>query len=128
MIRVQYHFRPSVHGLLAWDIRRLIELSKELPFRKIDISDIAEIEENHWYAHATNIPTCKSIAEHCLLINDADLSYPIILDQNGRVMDGMHRVCKALMKGLSQISAMQFSEDPEPDYVDCNPDSLPYDA
>ena len=28
------------------------------------------------------------------LIDEVDLSYPIILDQNGRVMDGMHHFCR----------------------------------
>ena len=57
----------------------------------------------------------------------ADLAYPIILDSAGRVMDGMHRVSKALMQGATQIAAVQFEQDPAPDYVDCDPDLLPYD-
>ena len=28
---------------------------------------------------------------------------------------------------LTEIAAVRFDEDPEPDYVDCDPDSLPYD-
>ena len=31
-------------------------------------------------------------------------------------MDGMHRVCKALMEGNKTICAVQFKHDPEPDY------------
>ncbi|MOA54550.1 hypothetical protein D3C78_1781890 [compost metagenome] len=57
----------------------------------------------------------------------ADLAYPIILDSEGRVMDGMHRVSKALMQGATHIDAVQFEQDPAPDYVDCDPDALPYD-
>jgi len=29
------------------------------------------------------------------LIDEVDIGYPIILDRNGRVIDGMHRVCRA---------------------------------
>ena len=32
-------------------------------------------------------------------IEETDLEYPIILAADGRVMDGMHRVCKALLEG-----------------------------
>jgi hypothetical protein len=71
-------------------------------------------------------PTCKSIAEHCALINEADLSYPIILDSAGRVMDGMHRVCKAFLQGVAALPAVQFARDPEPDHVGKRPDELPY--
>ena len=36
--------------------------------------------------------------EHIQLVQDCDLEHPIILDHNGRVMDGMHRICKALLE------------------------------
>ncbi len=38
----------------------------------------------------------------------------------------MHRVAKAVLMGLKTIEAVQFECDPEPDYVDVNPDELPY--
>ena len=60
------------------------------------------------------------------LIKETDLSYPIILSSDGRVMDGMHRVAKALLGGQETIEAVQFSQDPEPDYIDVLPDDLPY--
>lgn len=60
------------------------------------------------------------------LVNKADLKYPIILSASGRVMDGMHRVCKALLQGWDTIKGVQFEEDPEPDFKDVYPDDLPY--
>lgn len=42
-------------------------------------------------------------------------------------MHGMHRVVKALPKGVNEVPAVQFGEYPEPDYVNCSPDLLPYD-
>jgi hypothetical protein len=60
------------------------------------------------------------------LINETELKYPIILSQDGRVMDGMHRVCKALILGLESISAVQFTIEPEPDFVNILPEDLPY--
>jgi hypothetical protein len=128
MIRPQYHFRDSPKGLLAWDVRRLVKLSEDLPVHHVRVSAIAEVDENHWYSYGNVAPTCRSIVEHCALIRDSDLSIPIILDQAGRVMDGMHRVCKAILEGKEELPAVQFEADPEPDYVDCDPDSLPYDA
>lgn len=127
MIRAQYHFRHSERGVLAWEIRRLIALSKQLPVREIELCQITELDQDHWYRHGNVAPSCRSVVEHCSLIVNADLSYPIILDQSGRVMDGMHRVCKALMQGASKIAVVQFESDPEPDYVDRDPHSLPYD-
>ena len=57
----------------------------------------------------------------------ADLSFPIILSSDGRVMDGMHRVAKAVLLARSTIKAVQFRDDPEPDYVGVSPDDLPYE-
>lgn len=41
-------------------------------------------------------------------------------------MDGMHRVAKAALQGRNEIEAVQFDEDPDPDYVGREPDELPY--
>jgi hypothetical protein len=62
-----------------------------------------------------------------LLIQEVDLSYPIILCSEGRVMDGMHRVAKALYERKEKIIAVQFRETPEPDYEDIYPDALSYE-
>lgn len=126
MIRPQYFFRQSEQGLLAWDIRRLIELSREFPVLKVAITDIAELDETHWYAHEGDSPTCRSLLEHMKLIDDVDLSYPIILDRDGRVMDGMHRVCRAVRDGLDHVPAVRFEVTPDPDYVGIDPAELPY--
>ncbi len=126
-VRPQYHFRQTPHGIDAWDVRRLIDRARELPVNKIDPRSLAELHENHWYWHAGAEPTPLSIVEHAQLIDACDLDFPIILDASGRVMDGMHRICKALKEDLATIDAVQFSEDPEPDYTDCDPQSLPYD-
>jgi len=41
-------------------------------------------------------------------VQEAELRYPIIRATNGAVMDGMHRVSKALIKGRHTIEAVQF--------------------
>ena len=51
------------------------------------------------------------------------MAHPIILSSEGRVMDGMHRVCKALIDKSATVSAVQFAQNPEPDYVDVDIDS-----
>ena len=42
-------------------------------------------------------------------------------------MDGMHRVCRALVEGLATIRAVRFEDDPEPDHIDVPLEQLPYD-
>ncbi len=127
MIRPQYYFRQSDKGLLAWDIRRLVELTRDLPIEEIQLADIAELDETHWYEHEGDSPTCRSLLQHMQLIDEVDLSDPIILDQDGRVMDGMHRVCKAIREGKDKVPAVRFVTNPEPNFVGCDPNELPYD-
>ncbi len=127
-MRPQYHLRSSEQGLLAWDVRNLIVRTLTLHPKEIPLSSIREIDERFWYDSEGDSPTCRSIAEHAKLIDDADLSCPIIIDPEGRVMDGMHRVCKALNGGLETIAAYQLTELPEPDFVGVSPQDLPYET
>lgn len=125
-MRKQYHFRDSSRGLLAWDVDRLVEHSRDLPKVLVPLAEIAELDENYWFHVGQNPPTCRAIADHMQLIEEANLAYPIILDSSGRVFDGMHRVVKALLAGRDAIDAVRFTCDPEPDHVDRGPDELPY--
>lgn len=125
-MRKQYNLRPSEQGLKAWDVHRLIELSKDFAVKHILLSEIKEVNEAYWFQDATQIPTCAAILEHIKLIEDVNLDYPIILCANGRLMDGMHRVMKALQLGNTEIKAVQFEITPEPDFIGIPADELPY--
>ena len=127
-VRLQYHFRNTENGLDAWNVTRLIDLSKDLPVKMINPSAIAELRTNHWYFHGSSVPSPQSIIEHIQLIMACDLAHPIILDKQGRVMDGMHRICKAIIDNVTEIPAVQFTTDPEPDYTNCNSEELPYNT
>lgn len=121
----QYHFRKSERGLLAWDVLKLIELSKNFEVVQVPLTEIREIKETYWFGLGAP-PITEDIAQHAKQIYEADTSYPIILCPEGRVMDGMHRVCKAHLEEHKTISAVRFAELHEPDYVGKQPDELPY--
>jgi hypothetical protein len=125
-MRKQYHLRNSERGLLAWDIHRLVELSAGLEIIDVPLCDIRELDEPFWFGAEGDVPTCRKIAEHARLIDATTLDHPILLDVGGRVMDGMHRVCRALITGAESIKARRFAITPEPDYVDVPADQLPY--
>jgi hypothetical protein len=111
---------------MAWDVHRLIELSRDLPRITVPVSSIREIDEVYWFDDTMQRPTCRNVLQHMTLIGEVDLSHPIILGADGRVMDGMHRVAKALLEAVEEIEAVQFERDPEPDYVGWRPEDLPY--
>lgn len=123
-MRKQYYFRASPQGLLAWDVDRLVFLTRQLPVRAVPLSQIRELDEPLFGEDEP--PTWRSFVGHVQLLEAAELTYPIILAANGAVMDGMHRVAKALRDGLPAIDAVQFQKDPPPDFVGRRPDELPY--
>ena len=125
-MRKQYHFWPGEPGVDAWDVDRLIELSSALPVRDVALDSIDEIDSVYWFDDQIDRPTVRRVVDHLRLIEDVDFSHPIILGVDGRVMDGMHRIAKALLEGRSTISAVRFATHPDPDYRNCRPEDLPY--
>jgi len=125
-MRAQYHIRPSPKGLRAWNVRRLVERSRNFPRERVPLSSIRELDEPYWAGDRPTRMTCREVVDHARLMMDCDPAFPIILSSDGRVMDGMHRICKALLDGLSDIEAVRFVQDPEQDFIGVNPDDLPY--
>lgn len=126
-MRKQYHFRRINQQLYAWDVDRLIQLTQELQPETIALKDIKEYYETYWYSDEGDSPTCRSITEHMKLVHEADLAYPIIICPEGNLMDGMHRVVKAHLENRTSIQAFRLSMLPKPDYIDVDPNDLPYD-
>ena len=127
MIRPQYHFRRVDGHLYAWDVRKLIAGAEKLPVIRHPLDQIAEIDELYWFESTENKPTCRAVMEHAVLIAAAELTWPIVLCADGRVMDGMHRVLKAVSEGETHILAWRMPVTPPPDFIDIGPDDLPYD-
>ena len=114
---------PDLH---IWDVHRLVRKSKTLKVLSVPLSEIAEVDENWWYDDPETAPTPRSIAAHMALVKQTDLDHPILLCADGRLMDGMHRVVKALLEKREHILAVRFPVTPEPDYVNASIDDLPY--
>ena len=127
-MRKQYHFWPSESGLDAWDVDRLIHLSAGLPVREVPLASIKDVDSDYWFDGSAEVATVRRVVEHLRLIQEVDPSYPIILGVDGRVMDGMHRIARALLEGRASIRAVQFEVEPAPDHRNCRPDDLPYDG
>jgi len=125
-MRKQYHFRKKGKDTWIWDIDRLVSLTRQFETIELPIKEIRELDEAFWYDHPTDIPTCRSVANHAKLIQESNLEHPVIMSPEGRIMDGMHRVCKAYISGKETIKARRFITLPEPDYVNVPADELPY--
>ena len=124
-MRKQYHFRKVENDTYIWDVDNLVAFTQHFKVKEIPLSNIQELEEAYWYPDTH--PTTQDILEHMQLIQQADLTYPIILCSQGRLMDGMHRVGKAKVLGKDTISAVQFEIDPQADFINVDENDLTYD-
>jgi hypothetical protein len=112
----QKHSRETAQGRLVWYTERLWALAQDLPVKSVAIERITELDQNCWFG-PDSPPTCRAVARHVQRILDADLAYPIILSADGGLMDGGHRLAKAWLLGNTEILAVQFLQDPEPDHI-----------
>lgn len=94
-------------GKNKWRCARLFELIKSLPILDVPI-DYININEVY------DEMTIRQLIMHMKTVNDADLSFPIILDEDGDLMDGRHRIMKALLTGAKTIKAVRFEDNPSP--------------
>jgi hypothetical protein len=116
-MRKQYHLWSANGGLDAWDVDRLVELSRDFPVKQVALSSIWELDTAYW----SQPLTVRDVADHVRLVQAVDPTYPIILGADGRVMDGMHRVVLALLEGRETIPAVRFDVQPEPDFSGLRP-------
>lgn len=105
---------------------RLVDLAKDLPHQRVPPSHIRGIDEPYGYNAGTKALSCRDVVERARRMLDCDFIYRVVLSADGRVMDGMHRICKALLLGHANIEAVRFIHDPEPDFIGVHPDRLPY--
>lgn len=94
-------------GRHSWSVARLFEMARELP--------VMEVPLDHLYLYYTYEKlTLREMVMHMQAVNNADLSFPIILDEDGELLDGRHRLMKAMLTGAQTIKVVRFDENPSP--------------
>jgi hypothetical protein len=48
-VRKQYHFWPAERAFDAWDVDRLITLSRDLPIEQVAVDSIREVDTEYWF-------------------------------------------------------------------------------
>lgn len=90
-----------------YKITDLIEASKNLKVFKLKVADIF-LDYN-----APNGNSLSSFIDHCRDTMNANLDYPIILAPDNFILDGKHRVAKAILNNEKYIKAVRFKEMPD---------------
>jgi hypothetical protein len=91
-----------------YDVPNLIQFAKEKGYKTFTL-DLQGIDLSKLMWHIENM---KDITYHMKRVLDSDLSIPILIDDQGCICDGWHRVVKAIISGIDNIEAIRFEEMP----------------
>lgn len=94
----------------TWSALKLIEASKDIPTFDLPLVGI-NLDTCVW----GNTQTVDGFIYHAKRIMNTDLKYPIILNNKGRIIDGWHRVAKAILLGRETIKAVRLEVMPDAD-------------
>lgn len=92
-----------------YSVARLLDDAKDLPVFDAPLA-VIDLSGTPW-----NGDNLYALAFHVKKCMDADLSYPILLDWNGAIADGRHRVIRAIADGKRTIKARRMTWKPAPD-------------
>ena len=99
-------------GGKSWDVVKLWNATKDNPQKDINIETFLN-QDNYW-----NIGSFKELAREMQSVLKADYSYPIILDEEYKLVDGAHRLVHAYLDGKTHIKGVIIRKNqfPNPDY------------
>ncbi len=123
VLRAQYHARKVGGQLHIWSVRNLLALAAKEAVFAHPTAQITEVDTAHW---GDDPATPRQILTHADLIAQADLRYPILICSRGKLIDGMHRVLRALRDGQTTLPARKIQL-PAPEHIDVPLKDLPYD-
>ena len=60
-------------GIDAWDVDRLLVLTRDFPIFKVEIAAIADIDSEYWFDGGRERATVRRIVDHVRLIEQVEL-------------------------------------------------------
>lgn len=87
-------------------VHEAIRLSEDIEVKELKISEMYI-----GYAAPHN-DTLRGFVSHMKMVVDADLNCPVLMNQDGQIIDGRHRLAKALLEGCETIKVQRFEKDP----------------
>jgi disulfide oxidoreductase YuzD len=99
------------NGKKLYNVKKLIELTEKLPVSKIKLNELEhQLYLNTWIAHNQRVrpidvleykknKSNKKLQKNYERIQNVDLKYPILLNEDLLVVDGLHRLAKSKREG-----------------------------
>ena len=93
----------------TYDAPTLVAFAKHKNYKIFDLP-LVGIDISHMPFSAN---TFGQFLYHLKRVNDTNLNYPVILDDEGVICDGWHRVAKAYLEGRPTVKAIRLLEMPD---------------
>lgn len=126
------------HNEMTVDVYRLIHATESVPVQEMEVTEFqSELDEECWtdtsgekispsyvigkIKEEEDLDTAArehpELAEHIRRLGQADYSHPIIV-YNGHILDGVHRLAKAVVDGEARVKVKILENIPEEARVD----------
>ena len=93
-----------------WSVARLIKLAEDFPVYEVPVFTFPTY---FWpWEDEQNLDTFIS---HVNRVQNSDLDIPLLISPSGGIIDGLHRLCKAVLEKKETIKVKYFKELPSPD-------------
>lgn len=103
--------------LHVWNMQTIWNAAAPCASFEISVQDaLHKLEDNTWRTMDYDV-TIWDVIGHTERTMNADLTRPIVLSQDGCLIDGSHRIVKAHLLGLPKIKVVRLPKDPAPDRV-----------
>jgi hypothetical protein len=104
----------------CWEEKVLWETARVRPRYYLPVDYFMEVlKQDFWYSFEDDqgnpmmkIPTFGSILEHVRRVQNADLSFPIVLTPEGDIADGVHRLMRCMLEEKTTILCCRLEEMP----------------
>ena len=109
-------YRQSGDGYDGWNVARLVRLAHTLPVVDVALHKPGAIDINYWFE--ARQPTVRNVAQHVRhATHDEDSAVPVIPGPDNRVMDGLHRIARAVLDDPTRVRAVPPERLPAPAQV-----------
>jgi hypothetical protein len=104
-----YEKNKYVNNGYKWNATTLVEAAKDRPVYDLPLYSI-DLGVQPW-----SLDNMLDFAEHAKRVWECEMEHPIIVDRHGYIVDGWHRVIKAILLKHKTIPAKRLTTMPDPD-------------
>lgn len=93
-----------------WSVARLIKLAEDFPVYEVPVFTFP----TYFWPWEDDL-NLDSFISHVNRVQSADLDVPLLISPSGGIIDGTHRLCKAVLEKRETVKVKYFKELPSPD-------------